>query len=193
VRHLFKIQKQRISGTQGYDILSITHQGIKVKDTESGDGQLSMDYSKYQFVEIGDFAMNHMDLLTGYVNISSYFGITSPDYRVFCLVDKERSADRFYLYLFQNAYRSRIFFPFGQGSSQLGRWRLPTDEFNAFSLPRPILREQQTIAAFLDQETAKLDALITEAQRAIELLKEGRTALISAAVTGKIDVRTFST
>ena len=49
--------------------------------------------------------------------------------------------------------------------------------------------EQQTIAAFLDRETAKIDALIAEAKRAITLLQERRTALISAAVTGKIDVR----
>ena len=42
--------------------LSITQQGIRVKDLESNDGQISMDYSKYQFVEVGDFAMNHMGL-----------------------------------------------------------------------------------------------------------------------------------
>ena len=49
--------------------------------------------------------------------------------------------------------------------------------------------EQAAIAAFLDSQTTKLDTLITEAQRAIDLLQERRTALISAAVTGQIDVR----
>jgi type I restriction enzyme S subunit len=49
--------------------------------------------------------------------------------------------------------------------------------------------EQTTIVDFLDRETTKLDTLTAEAQRGIELLKERRTALISAAVTGKIDVR----
>lgn len=48
---------------------------------------------------------------------------------------------------------------------------------------------QSKIVAFLDSETAKIDALITEAQQAIGLLKERRSALISATVTGKIDVR----
>lgn len=55
--------------------------------------------------------------------------------------------------------------------------------------PAPPLEEQQTIAAFLDRETAKFDALTAEANRAIALLQERRSALISAAVTGKIDVR----
>jgi len=43
--------------------------------------------------------------------------------------------------------------------------------------------------SFLDTETAKFNTLTTEAQRAIDLLQERRTALISAAVTGQIDVR----
>lgn len=42
---------------------------------------------------------------------------------------------------------------------------------------------------FLDKQTAHLDTLTQEANRAVELLKERRAALISAAVTGKIDVR----
>ena len=55
----------------------------------------------------------------------------------------------------------------------------------------PSKQEQTTIVAFLDQETAKIDNLIQKAQKAIQLLQERRTALISAAVTGKIDVRGF--
>ena len=53
----------------------------------------------------------------------------------------------------------------------------------------PPVEEQLDIVAHLDRETTRLDALAQEAQRAIELLKERRAALISAAVTGKIDVR----
>jgi hypothetical protein len=86
VRWLCEIKK-RIAGELGYEVLSITQQGVKVKDLESNEGQLSMDYSKYQLVEVGDFAMNHMDLLTGYVDISNVRGVTSPDYRVFSIRD----------------------------------------------------------------------------------------------------------
>ncbi|WP_295385159.1 restriction endonuclease subunit S [uncultured Thiodictyon sp.] len=51
------------------------------------------------------------------------------------------------------------------------------------------LKEQLAIVDYIEEETAKLDALTLEAQQAISLLQERRTALISAAVTGKIDVR----
>ena len=53
----------------------------------------------------------------------------------------------------------------------------------------PSLPEQHAIAAYLDQETAKIDALIAKQEQMITLLGEHRAALITAAVTGKIDVR----
>ena len=55
--------------------------------------------------------------------------------------------------------------------------------------PVPPLSEQKTIVAYLAEQTVQLDTLITETQHAIDLLQERRTALISAAVTGQIDVR----
>ena len=62
-----------------------------------------------------------------------------------------------------------------------------TSYFNNLAVFPPLLT-QKAIAAFLDRETAKLDALVAEAESAIELLQERRSALITAAVTGKINV-----
>ena len=60
---------------------------------------------------------------------------------------------------------------------------------NGFYVPVPPTTEQTAISAFLDGETAKLDSLIAKVRQAIEHLRELRSALISAAVTGRIDVR----
>jgi len=186
LRNIFSIQK-RIAGKLGFNVLSITNKGVKIKDVESGDGQLSSDYSKYQLVMKGEFAMNHMDLVTGYVDISEFNGVTSPDYRVFSAIHPELDNPRFMLRLLQNAYHQRLFFPFGQGSAHLGRWRLPAEEFKDFFFPRPSRFEQTQIARFLDHETSRIDALIVEQQRLIELLKEKRQAVISHAVTKGLD------
>ena len=74
-----------------------------------------------------------------------------------------------------------------------------TAQFNVSSaqvqsvfMPFPPVSEQRAIAAYLDEETAKLDALVAKVETAIERLQEYRTALITAAVTGKIDVRKAS-
>ena len=71
----------------------------------------------------------------------------------------------------------------------VSRDALNFEQIGELVISRPAIEEQKSIAAFLDRETAKLDSLIDKVQEAIELLKELRTALISAAVTGKIDVR----
>lgn len=61
-----------------------------------------------------------------------------------------------------------------------------------FLIPVPPIKEQNQIVEHVSSETTRMDTLIAEAERAIELLQERRTALISAAVTGKIDVRKFA-
>jgi type I restriction enzyme S subunit len=181
LKYIFEILK-RISGELGHNVLSITQSGIKVKDISSGAGQLSMDYSKYQLVYEGDFAMNHMDLLTGYVDLSKYDGVISPDYRVFIL--KENEYDKKYLLiLLQLGYQRKVFYAHGQGVSMLGRWRFPADNFNNFIFPVPPLPEQTKIAQFLDDKTTKIDEAIAIKQQQIDLLKERKQILIHKAVT----------
>jgi len=68
-----------------------------------------------------------------------------------------------------------------------GQKRVPEIFIRDFRQSIPPLKEQRTIAAFLDRETARIDALIEKKQRQIELLQEKRSALISHAVTKGLD------
>ena len=70
--------------------------------------------------------------------------------------------------------------------------QLTVGVLNNFEVPLPPAVEREQIAAFLEREIARFNTLTAEAQHAIELLQERRTALISAAVTGQIDVRPFA-
>lgn len=65
--------------------------------------------------------------------------------------------------------------------------RISPDQVGNSLMPLPPMAEQQAIAAFLDRETAKIDALVTKKERLIELLQEKRTALISRAVSKGLD------
>lgn len=177
---------KRIAGKEGFDVLSITQKGIKIKDVESGEGQLAMDYSKYQFLYQGEFAMNHMDLLTGYVDISKYDGVVSPDYRVF----RNHSSDvldAYLLLIFQIGYTQRIFYKYGQGVSFLGRWRFPADNFNSFFIPIPSLAEQQAIIDFVTLKTVQIDEAVAIKEKQIALLKERKQIIIQKAVTQGLD------
>lgn len=184
LKYLFVIKKD-IAGTTGFDILSVTQNGIKIKDITTNEGQISNDYSKYQLVNKGDFVMNHMDLLTGWVDYSNYDGVTSPDYRVFKLKELSNCSAKYYLYIMQMCYKNKIFYGLGQGVSNLGRWRLQADKFLNFFIPIPPLYEQQAIADYLDEKCSKIDQTIEQKQVLIKQLEEYKQSLIYECVTGK--------
>ena len=182
---LFTIKKD-IIGREPETVLSITQTGIRPKDLSSNEGQNASSYANYQIVNVGDFAMNHMDLLTGWIDISKYEGVTSPDYRVFTLNDKEMSAD-YFLRVFQYYYTDRVFFGFGQGVATLGRWRLPAINFKKIDVPVPPVLEQQRIVAAIDEKVGKVDTLIANVQAQIEKLKAYKQSVITEVVTKGLD------
>jgi type I restriction enzyme S subunit len=183
IKRLFHIKKD-IAGKEGYPVLSVTQKGLKVKNIESNQGQMAQNYAKYQFVNIGDFAMNHMDLLTGWVDVAKVFGVTSPDYRVFVLDDKTQNKD-YLLKLLQLCYSQRIFYALGHGAANEGRWRLPRHEFLNFPLPIPPRDEQDQIVRFLDWKTAEINKLINAKRKQIELLQEQKQTVINKAIISK--------
>ena len=186
IKYLFELVK-RNAGKEGYDILSVTQKGIKIKDISNNEGQVAESYANYQFVYPGDFVMNHMDLLTGWVDCSNLFGVTSPDYRVFRLRDKNNSLS-YYKYIMQTCYMNRIFYSLGQGVSNLGRWRLQTSSFNNFMVPVPPVEVQESIATYLDKKCTEINICIDDKQRQLEVLEEYKKSLIYEYVTGKKEV-----
>lgn len=186
-KYLFSIKKN-IAGEEGHTVLSITQKGIVPKDISKNEGQMAENYSKYQLVAEGDFAMNHMDLLTGWIDISNYNGVTSPDYRVFVLNKSDICNKQYYLYLMQMCYFNKIFYGLGQGVSGLGRWRLQADKFLNFCLPNPHISEQEEIVSYLDNKCSEIDKLIMKKEQLIEELETYKKSLIYEYVTGKKEV-----
>ena len=149
---------------------------------------MSSDYSKYQIVEIGDFAMNHMDLLTGYIDISNFNGVTSPDYRVFQKIS-HNVYNKYFLYMFQLFYKLRIFYKYGKGAANEGRWRLPAIEFLNLEVPVPDINEQKEIVQIIENKQNKVKIKMEEVNQKILELTSLKQSLISEVATGQIDVR----
>ena len=97
-----------------------------------------------------------------------------------------RDLPRFFYYLMRSLTARGVFLA---GSNPNTISHLTAVQLRHYRVVFPPLAEQRAIAAFLDRETAKLDALVAKIREAIERLKELRGALVSAAVTGRIDVR----
>jgi type I restriction enzyme S subunit len=102
-------------------------------------------------------------------------------------MSSRRNDDHRYLMYFMLAHPFHAFVTLA--SLRVKMPKINRDELGEAPLLRPPLDEQRRIAAYLDEQTAKIDTLIAEAEGFIDLARERRSALITAAVTGQIDVR----
>lgn len=97
-----------------------------------------------------------------------------------------RDVPRFFYYIMRAAAWSGIFLAYGNPNTIP---HLTAEKLRIYRFGFPTRDEQQRIVEYLDLETHKIDALTSKVQASIEKLREYRTALISAVVSGKIDVR----
>lgn len=135
-------------------------------------------------VEKGDFVIS-MRSFQGGLELCKYSGSVSSAY--IGLIPIKHVFHDYFKYLF----KSITYIQALQSTSNLVRdgQALRFENFSQVDLLIVPFNEQQQIANYLDDKTSKIDTLIEKSNKSIELLKEKRTALISACVTGKIDVR----
>ena len=187
IKRVFTIRKD-IAGQAGLPVLSITQKGIVPKDISKNEGQTAADYSNYQLVHIDDYAMNHMDLRTGWVDLSQYEGVTSPDYRVFYISDDKKYNKRFYMYVMQYCYLKEAFYSAAQGINENGRYRLKTDTFLHYEIVLPPFEEQQAIADAFDKRIGAIDLIIEQKELLLSKLKAYKKSIFYDYITGKKEV-----
>ena len=137
-------------------------------------------------VKKGDFIVNKLLAWMGAIGLSNYEGVTSPAYDILRKIQPLN--ERFYEYLFRCGLYFTEFKRRSRGIMDV-RLRLYFSQFGAIPLVFPPVNEQDKIVDFLDRRTQKIDALVSNEEQIVKLLKEYRQSLISQAVTGKIDVR----
>ncbi len=165
------------------DYLSLmAHVGV-IPYAEKGDigNKRPDDLSKCKVVRKGDFVINSMNYGIGSYGISSYDGVCSPVYIVMSPAE-EVVQPRFAFRIFEDRQFQTYAQSFGNGILE-HRCAINWDILKVIGVPVPPHNEQRGILEFLDRETAKIDSLVAEQRRLIELLKEKRQAVISHAVT----------
>jgi restriction endonuclease S subunit len=187
VRALYRFVRRQEAAD--LDILSVYRDFgvIRKADRDDNTNQTPADLGSYQTVLPGDLVVNKMKSWQGSLGVSRLTGITSPDYAVFARV-RDDFIDEYINYLLRCQLLPKVYRSISNGIRP-NQWRLEPDRFKELRIPLPPLEEQREIAGHLAKESDRLDALAAEASRAIVLLTERRAALISAAVTGKIDLR----
>lgn len=185
-RYVFEESPEKITDEVVGDMLSVSgYRGIEVKQyDDEGRRRTDEELFGYRVVRSGQLVVNTMWLNYAGLGVSEHEGHVSPAYRSYWIdpaMDK-----RFIHHLMRSgAYvqgYTRLLTGIRPNSLQMGR-----DDLMVFPVLLPTKSEQTQIARFLDHETARIDALIEEQQRLIELLKEKRQAVISRAVTKGLD------
>lgn len=161
---------------------------VALENIESWSGKYIESDSSYQGDDvafcIGDILFGKLRPYLAKVFLCSFDGIAFGDLLAYRPIKDYASKYAFYSLI------SEDFIKIVDSSTYGTKMPRASSEFlSEMRLTVPPLKEQQQIANYLDEKTSKIDILIEKSNKSIELLKEKRTALISACVTGKIDVR----
>ncbi|KKM00434.1 hypothetical protein LCGC14_1804470 [marine sediment metagenome] len=178
-------------GDPDLPVLSVSiHNGVSSEEIADEDRArkvaLSEDRSVYQGVMPGDLVYNMMRAWQGGFGAVATEGLVSPAYVVARPITDART--KFIELQLRTPQAVEEMRRYSKGIADF-RMRLYWEHFRNVRVALPPLAEQDAILAKINRETSRIDGIIKETERSIELLKEKRSALITAVVTGKIDVR----
>lgn len=187
-RRLF-IERDVRSVDGSEELLTVSHiTGVTLRSEKNVNMIEAESNEGYKVCLPGDLVINTLWAWMGAMGVTSIHGIVSPAYNIYTprpriRTDYVSALVRMPVFAQEAERHSK-----GVWSSRL---RLYPEGLFSIQMPVPPLDEQAAIAEHIDHVTGDFDVLSVEALRAITLLKERRAALISAAVTGKIDVCEF--
>lgn len=149
------------------------------------------DVSQKMLLQDGDLLFNRTNSLVHVGKVGIYQNAT-PDPVTFAsylvrLRTNERAIPEFMNFLLNTPQILEL--ARGLALPSINQANLNPTRYGQIQVSLPPVPEQRAIADYLDRETAKIDRLVAKVAEAVERLQEYRTALITAAVTGKIDVR----
>lgn len=160
--------------------------GVVAKDAHQNLNQTAENRNIYQLIGPGWLAANRMKAWQGSVGISTLRGIVSGHY--ICFRPKHAESSAYLNYLFRSPTYVIGYARLSRGV-RIGQAEIDNDQYRLLPVLLPPRDVQAPIVNYLDRETKEIDAAIADAKELIALLQERRAAVISAAVTGKIDVR----
>lgn len=184
-KHIFKLRKTLVGKRSSeYELLSLTLRGIIKRDMENPEGKFPAEFDTYQEVSPGDFVFCHFDVeeTPRTVGLSEFFGMITGAYTVYSVADAVDP--RFLLHFYICADTDKKMRSLYKGL----RNTIPKEAFGTFKTPLPPIEEQREIVAHIDDASRKIEDAIAIKEEQIAALKEYKTSLINAAVTGKIKV-----
>lgn len=151
--------------------------GVVAKDSRDNINKTAENRNIYQLVHPGWLVTNRMKAWQGSVGISDLRGIVSGHY--ICFAPRHDADSRYLNWLFRSPTYAAGYALQSRGV-RIGQAEIDNDLYRVMPVLLPPLEEQRAIADYLDRETARIDSLIKEQQRLIDLLREFCAAAIAA-------------
>ena len=148
--------------------------GVVAKDSRENLNQTAEDRSIYQLVHPGWLVTNRMKAWQGSVGISALRGIVSGHY--ICFAPRHAEDHRYLNWLFRSAPYTHAYALMSRGV-RIGQVEIDNDEYRQLPVLLPPLNAQRRIVDYLDRETDRIDSLVAEQQRLIDMLRERRDAV----------------
>lgn len=188
VRPLWSMFKRvKNVGHPGEQMLSVFRAfGVVAKDSRDNINRTAENRNIYQLIHPGWLVANRMKAWQGSVGVSTLRGIVSGHY--ICFAPKHNEDPVYLNWLFRSS-RYTVGYGLISRGVRVGQAEIDNDSYRVLPVIVPPIEEQRQIADYLDDQTDKIDALIGEAEGVVAVARERRAALITAAVTGQIDVR----
>ena len=181
VKNIFHLIAEPAAKNNQCELLSVyTDIGVKPRAELEERGNKASTTDGYWIVKKGDIVVNKLLAWMGAIGLSEYDGVTSPAYDI--LRPHQQINGKFFHYLFRTPLCLSEFKKNSRGIMDM-RLRLYFEELGNIYIPFPSYPEQQKIAQFLDDKTAKIDQAVALAEKQIALLKEHKQILIQNAVT----------
>lgn len=177
-------KEKRICETwKGQDVLSLTINGVIVRDLVNPSGKMPTTFDGYQYAHKGELLMCLFDIDVTPRCVGRVFneGVTSPAYSCFVLHQNADLGYYYYYYLMVDNTKELLHL------SKNLRHSFTEEQLGQLKVPMPPLNEQSAIAAYLDDQCAKIDSLIAEAKASIEEYKQWKASLIFETVTKGLD------
>ena len=178
--YLFRREKR--TGFDEQPLLSVYRDhGVIPKDSRDDNfNKASEDLGTYQLVEPMDLVINKMKAWQGSLGVSAHRGIVSPAYFV---ASPTRSFNRRFVHYLLRCTDYSVEYQTRSAGIRVNQWDLDWDGFRRIPVVLPPESDQERIANFLDEKTARIDALIAEKERLVERLRDYQYSYSSHLMT----------
>ncbi|MEE1460481.1 MAG: restriction endonuclease subunit S [Segatella copri] len=184
-KSFMKQTDEKVGKQQNVTLLSLTKQGVIVRDLSEGKGKFPKDFESYIIVKPKNlvFCLFDIDETPRTVGLVRNNGMLTGAYSNF-QIDEEVVEPEFTYYYYLQVDDVKGLKPFYTGLRKV----VKINTFSQLRIPIPPLSEQQAIVSYITERTAKIDSLIEKLNKEIECIKEYKQRLISDVVTGQIKV-----